>query len=446
MEFRNFKVFMKKVRKLVNRKEHSLAISIFEQRPQYTLHHLVKERYPTFKSAICDIADGLNMINLFSVLPSHGPVRSEKIEACDLISKRWDSYVETTKSLTKAFVTVKGTYFQANIHGEYISWLRPHEFSQNIPHTIDFRVMLTFLEFYETFISSILLKLTEDMAGSKKIQNGDGSNKNDDIDQLSLTTVGKANIFANLKFRISREVPNYPLQFCIKSGGGIVVDCDEDSEVSHVITDRNLDKEVICDNVEYVQPQWVFDSFNANLLLPCKSYSYQCDDLPPHYSPFTDNCPERYTDYFNMESVQDKTTTPQVAVFRRSSNTITRIPHPNANVDLSEITCDIVEGKKIVQMHQKNEIAIQENEAKNKLTTYVKALRFLSAKPGYIYRKGKLGLGYYCDERVNPTNHESTSLHKSKQQVVDISTSNEDVKLIMSKKARKLLQKMKTRK
>ena len=167
---------MKKVRKLVNRKEHALAIELFDRRPQYNLNHLVKERYPTFQSALRDLSDGLNLMHLFSVLPSLGPIRSEKTESCNDFCRKWKSYIETTFSLTKAFISVKGIYFQANVQGESVTWLRPHVFSQNLPENVDFRVMLTFLEFFETFLGSVLFRLSKvKTEASKSVSNALGS-------------------------------------------------------------------------------------------------------------------------------------------------------------------------------------------------------------------------------------------------------------------------------
>ena len=61
----------------------------------------------------------------------------------------FQSYVTKTKSLKKCFISVKGIYYQATIHGQDVTWLTPHvELSQTLPEDVDYRVMLTFLEFY----------------------------------------------------------------------------------------------------------------------------------------------------------------------------------------------------------------------------------------------------------------------------------------------------------
>ena len=40
-----------------------------------------------------------------------------------------------------------------------ITWLAPHRFSQRLPSDIDYRIMLTFLEFHEVLMQFVLFKL-----------------------------------------------------------------------------------------------------------------------------------------------------------------------------------------------------------------------------------------------------------------------------------------------
>ena len=43
--------------------------------------------------------------------------------------------------------------------GEKITWLVPHKFSQDLPSDVDYRVMLTFLDFYEVFLGFVFYRL-----------------------------------------------------------------------------------------------------------------------------------------------------------------------------------------------------------------------------------------------------------------------------------------------
>ena len=49
----------------------------------------------------------------------------------------------------QVFLSIKGVYFQAEIQGQSVNWLVPWKFSQLLPKDVDYRVMLTFLEFHE---------------------------------------------------------------------------------------------------------------------------------------------------------------------------------------------------------------------------------------------------------------------------------------------------------
>ncbi|GAX29218.1 pescadillo [Fistulifera solaris] len=131
--------------------------------PQYSLHHLVKERYPRFVDALSDLDDALTLTYLFASLPAHSNVNSSVINKAKNLAAAWGSYCATTSCITKSFISVKGVYLEAKIQGTAIRWIVPHAFTQHLPNDVDFRVMRTFLEFYETMLNFVLFKLYNDI-------------------------------------------------------------------------------------------------------------------------------------------------------------------------------------------------------------------------------------------------------------------------------------------
>ncbi|CAG8703668.1 2605_t:CDS:2, partial [Acaulospora morrowiae] len=89
-------------------------------------------------------------------------VKSETVANCQRLSMEFQQYVVHTRSLRKVFLSIKGIYYQVEIKGQVITWLVPYQFSQRVPDDVDFRVMLTFLEFYQTLIGFVNFKLYTD--------------------------------------------------------------------------------------------------------------------------------------------------------------------------------------------------------------------------------------------------------------------------------------------
>jgi pescadillo len=162
-KFREFRSFMKKVRKAAGRNEKDEAARMETYAPSYTLHHLVRERYPRFVDALADLDDALAMIYLFAALPSTGRVAAKITKKAQSLAAQWGAYCATTSAITKSFVSVKGVYMEATIQGTKICWVIPHSFTQNIPQDVDFRVMTTFFEFYETLLTFVLYKIYNDI-------------------------------------------------------------------------------------------------------------------------------------------------------------------------------------------------------------------------------------------------------------------------------------------
>jgi pescadillo len=100
-------------------------------------------------------------------------------------------------------------------------------------------------------------------------------------------------LFGGKTVVIGRETPGLELEFVLKSAGAVRVVRQDDvgsgdgalDGVTHWIIDRPAVTGARVMSVEYVQPQFVFDSINAGVLLPPALYAPGAK-LPPHLSPF----------------------------------------------------------------------------------------------------------------------------------------------------------------
>ncbi|KAG5513468.1 hypothetical protein PMAC_000899 [Pneumocystis sp. 'macacae'] len=144
-KIRQHKTFIRKFNRALSRQEYGIAKS-----------------YPTFLDAIRDLDDALSMLFLFSSIHVTDKVNSSVILNCERLCLEFQNYIIVSKSLRKAFLSIKGIYYQAEIRGQEITWLVPYKFSQKIPADVDFRIMLTFLEFYQTFVGFVNFKLYND--------------------------------------------------------------------------------------------------------------------------------------------------------------------------------------------------------------------------------------------------------------------------------------------
>ncbi|KAG3112140.1 Pescadillo [Phytophthora idaei] len=158
-KFRAFKTFMKKVKKAMGKKDYEDAKRKHENRPTYELDHIVKERYPRFVDALGDLDDALCLVHLFALMPTGNGIHAEVTSMCLRLVREWQNYVVATRALTKVFVSIKGIYYQANVQGQTITWLVPHQFTPTVDKRVDVRVMLTFLEFYEVLLKFVNAQL-----------------------------------------------------------------------------------------------------------------------------------------------------------------------------------------------------------------------------------------------------------------------------------------------
>lgn len=350
-KFRDFKVFIRRLRKAIGKNERDTAEHIRNNEPVYRLDHIVKERYPTFVDALRDIDDALSMCHLFSSFPKGKVVKPHLVQLCRRVIVEFMHYVIETRALRKVFISIKGYYYQAEIMGQTITWIVPHNFSFRQPVDVDFKIMVTFTDFYATLLGCVNYKLyhslnlhyppkleneppepadpddedetSEHIAALNSKLKSILNNVSDEAPQIddfpevegesSIDIKSEEekrkkfiNLFSNLKVFLGREAPRESLTFVLRSFGAEVswdksifagsTFPEDDPTVTHQIVDRpQLKKRLL--NRYYVQPQWVYDCVNYRKLLPEQDY-FPGETLPPHLSPFVE---EKEGDYVPPE-------------------------------------------------------------------------------------------------------------------------------------------------
>jgi len=172
---------------------------------------------------------------------------------------------------------------------------------------------------------SIVGPLSDSLQGLFPVADDNEENEETKIFNQSFTKeIDSQKLFSNFKFFINREVPLEWMQLCIISFGGQVgwespvsPYSIEDPGITHHVVDRPMqghqDK-----TREYVQPQWVFDSINAQMILPVQKY-LPGNVLPPHLSPFVDDKKEGYVPQYREEVLKLKSS---VEVIKSMSSNI----------------------------------------------------------------------------------------------------------------------------
>lgn len=158
-KFREYKHFIRRLRKAYGKGNKNAAARIQKNKPKYKLHHIVKERYPTFIDAVRDLDDCLSMIFLFSTFPNTKCTYAQFIQLCRRLSVEFMHYVISSKSLRKVFVSIKGIYYQAEVFGQTVTWIVPHSRGFAHPSDVDYRIMQTFVEFYTSLLGFVNFKL-----------------------------------------------------------------------------------------------------------------------------------------------------------------------------------------------------------------------------------------------------------------------------------------------
>uniref|UniRef100_A0A8B9SXE3 Pescadillo homolog n=1 Tax=Anas platyrhynchos TaxID=8839 RepID=A0A8B9SXE3_ANAPL len=362
-KFREYKIFVRKLRKAYGKSEWGTAERLKDNKPSYKLDHIVKERYPTFVDALRDLDDALSMCFLFSTFPRTGKCHVQTIQLCRRLAVEFLNYVVASRSLRKVFLSIKGIYYQAEVLGQPVTWITPYAFAHDHPTDVDYRVMATFTEFYTTLLGFVNFRLYHSLNlhyppkidGQAEVELKPAEGKEYAMDSESYLEVRDAaatrvraphageglgreeaecfalsrrplsrwtarrkeqealekhkKLFEGLRFFLNREVPREPLAFIIRCFGG-QVSWDKsmcigatydvsDPSITHQIVDRPRVEQQVVGRY-YLQPQWVFDSVNAKLCLPVADY-FPGVLLPPHLSPFVT---EQEGDYIPPEKLK----------------------------------------------------------------------------------------------------------------------------------------------
>eukprot|EP00359_Climacostomum_virens_P002171 CAMPEP_0204900054 /NCGR_PEP_ID=MMETSP1397-20131031/2225_1 /ASSEMBLY_ACC=CAM_ASM_000891 /TAXON_ID=49980 /ORGANISM="Climacostomum Climacostomum virens, Strain Stock W-24" /LENGTH=432 /DNA_ID=CAMNT_0052068123 /DNA_START=91 /DNA_END=1389 /DNA_ORIENTATION=+ len=325
-KFHEIDSWVKKFKKARGRKDESKAKTLIEQKPEYSLHHLLKERYPNFLDALKDLDDALSLICLFASCPSNKDLRIsvDLVRMSERLWHEFEVYLMASRSLRKCFLSIKGIYYQAEIKGQTVTWLVPYQFTQHLPLDVDYTIMTTFLEFYHTLLKFALYKLyseanleyppnlqrpieailaeanwslpediASDFATAPEVMH---------VRRLQEERQKAVSMFSGMVFLLGRETPKYSLELVIRSCGGSVVE-EDGPEVTHQIIDRPI-AEARTDR-ELIQPQWVYDCLNFKVILPNQQYR-PGQKLPPHLSPFVDytaegHIPERLSEILQLK-------------------------------------------------------------------------------------------------------------------------------------------------
>ncbi|KAJ3115785.1 mRNA-binding ribosome synthesis protein nop7, partial [Nowakowskiella sp. JEL0407] len=163
VKFREQAAHEKKINRAFGKNETVIAKKLMQNRPGYSLDHIIKERYPTFTDALRDLDDALSLVFLFASLPAdQKKVHKSHTDTCKRLAAEFQRYVVYSKCLVKTFLSIKGIYYQVEIRGQQITWIVPYQFSQALPSDVDFKVMGTFLELYQTHLGFVNFKLYTD--------------------------------------------------------------------------------------------------------------------------------------------------------------------------------------------------------------------------------------------------------------------------------------------
>ncbi|KAM3132456.1 hypothetical protein pb186bvf_015415 [Paramecium bursaria] len=279
-----------------------------------------KENIPNLLMHLNDLDDPLSLISLFASFPTHKELHIPNSLIMKLLKA--DKLIFDLCCIKQLFE--ESIYYQAIVHGSTITWIMPYPIQASLPLDVDYRVMMTFLEFYQILLRFVNFKLLGqelDVSDVGDLVREFNRNKNNEImevdekfkDDPAYQQINEQNeeikryknLFKGYTFYLYPEVPKQSLEFVILSFGGDVRwsgdsrnSTEKDSSITHVVLERpipNKDKKR-----EYIQPQWVYDCINNGSIISVQQYGPD-QVLPPHLSPFE----EQIIDVEDVQSEED---------------------------------------------------------------------------------------------------------------------------------------------
>jgi len=122
-------------------------------------------------------------------------------------------YFKKTHALRKVFISIKGIYYQAEIFGELVTWIVPFKYTHRVSRNIDYKVMLSFLEFYEVLVSFVNFKLFHSLGltyppvyDQTKVSSGEYLSALNTISSIENQTNGQPSIVEEVKKKIDIEM------------------------------------------------------------------------------------------------------------------------------------------------------------------------------------------------------------------------------------------------
>ncbi|KAJ1412155.1 Pescadillo [Sesbania bispinosa] len=481
---RAIRVHERKIKKAEAKKNYERANRLREKTPKPKIDRIIRQRYPRFVDALGELDDCLTMVHLFGALPASESkkIEVERVHRCRRLAHEWQAFISRTHKLRKAFVSVKGIYYQAEVEGQTITWLTPHSLQQPLLGFVNFHLYHSINLKYPPILDPRLEALAADLYALSRYANANsrpselnseashlaeseqveskqnGAETENEKSELRLAQLqhqlpsnepgalmhlveevsGEGeedqdtreckNLFKNMKFFLSREVPRESLLFVIPAFGGIVSWDGEgapfgesDQSITHQIVDREAQGHRFLSR-EYVQPQWVFDCLNARIILPTENYLVGRVP-PPHLSPFVDydeegaHVPDYAKTIKHLQAAARKEVLPLPGVGKE---------------DLEDPQNLLVEG--IIDRAEANEAAKRKQKMMILEKQYHDDLK--KELQGVTYTSTGSNVEKETSTRVVQTGESTTSVQENVDDAADMG------KLMMSRKKRKLLEAM----